>query len=59
MGASVLYYPGNSPNRREDGEDFSVLCITVHLGKCPSDEEHLAVQALLAAVKRLQELRQT
>jgi len=44
----VVYGP---PSRTSRG----VLQITYHMGKNPSDAEHLARQALLEAVKRLKD----
>jgi hypothetical protein len=44
----VVYCPGRPKDR-------AVLQITIHRGKRLSDDQHLAFQNLLAAVKRLQD----
>jgi len=45
---SVTYWPTGSHYR-------AALQVTVRLGKNPSQEEHLAWQAFLVAIKRLKE----
>jgi hypothetical protein len=45
---SVDYYIAR-PNRR------AVLKVTVHIGEIRSDEEHIAFQRLLTAIKLLRE----
>lgn len=48
----VVWNPGGETHR-------SVIQITIRPGKRQSDAEHLAMQALLNAVKRMQDLTRT